>query len=72
MINIYEEALNRLNTEDIDHHYSDLYLRKTKESERLIEEYLYRGNVTTFVCNIEKDEWYEIPFAYAPYFEKTI
>ena len=44
IINIYQEALKRIPENDIDHHASDLYLRKTPETEKLIQEYKYKYN----------------------------
>jgi len=64
IINIYQEALKRIPENDIDHHASDLYLRKTPETEKLIQEYKYKNLVSTFVDNIDHVVWYDIPFAY--------
>lgn len=63
---IYTAALQALPPEDIDHHETDLYLRVTEASKRLISEYAYRQNVKTFKDNIEGLRWYDIPFAYTP------
>lgn len=65
-VSIYEAALKALPPEDIDHHETDLYLRVSKASKRLVSEYAYRQNVTTFKDNIEGRLWYDIPFAYTP------
>ena len=64
IINIYQEALKRIPENDIDHYASDLYLRKTPETEKLIQEYKYKNLVSTFVDNIDHVVWYDIPFAY--------
>lgn len=69
MKSIYQKAVEALPHQDIDHHESDLYLRKTSESERLIMEYKFRSNVTVFRDAIENALWYEIPFAYDPFWE---
>lgn len=51
--------------EDIDHHASDLYLRKNAISEELVRHFKYSRMVRTFVSNIEpRDLWYEFPFCY--------
>lgn len=63
---IYTAALQALPPEDIDHHETDLYLRVTEASKRLVSEYAYRQHVTTFKDNIEGQLWYDIPFAYTP------
>ena len=69
MKNIYEEAVKRIPKNEIDHHYSDLYLKVTPTSRKLVDEYEWRGNVTTFRDQIEGKLWYEIPFAFTPYWE---
>ena len=64
MIDIYGEAVKTMPPEDIDHHYSDLYLRVTEQSKKLVSAYDFRQNVTTFTDQIDRVLWYEIPFAY--------
>lgn len=70
MTSIYSQAVNALPASDIDHHESDLYIRKTPTSEKLIAQYPYQNIVNTFRCAIEHDVWYEIPFAYDPFWEE--
>ncbi len=64
--NIYEVAVKLLPAEDIDHHYSDLYIRKTPESTAMLKKMRYRnsGLLTTFRSQIDGDIWYELPFCY--------
>lgn len=53
---------------DIDHHETDLYLRKTPEVTKNVIDKLpdvYKKNVTTFIDNIDHVEWYEIPFVFS-------
>lgn len=70
MRNIYEEAKKVMKPEQIDHHESDLYLMVTKESRKLVNDYEFKFNVTTFVSAIAPHVlWYDIPFAYTPYWE---
>ena len=64
MMNIYEQALKLMDSKDIDHHESDLYLRKNAISDKLVKEYDYLKQVTTFRDNIDHVMWYEIPCAY--------
>lgn len=64
MTNIYECALKIMQQKDIDHWCSDLYLRVTPESKKLVAEYDYKNNVSTFTDQIDGVLWYEIPFAY--------
>ena len=70
MRDIYEKAIEMLSPNDIDHHESDLYLRKTLKSEKLINEYEFINLVSVFRDNIDNELWYEIPFAYTPYWER--
>lgn len=70
MRDIYEKAIEILSPNDIDHHESDLYLRKTLKSEKLINEYEFINLVSVFRDNIDNELWYEIPFAYSPYWER--
>ena len=66
-VSIYDQAVDRMNPEDIDHHETDLYLRKNNISTDIINNWEYKNQVTTFRSNIEPyDIWYEIPFGY-PY-----
>lgn len=62
---IYEVAKSKLPSEDIDHHDSDLYIKVTPESKKLIEklEYKNSGMLTTFKDD-EGTVWYELPFCY--------
>ncbi len=54
----------------IDHHESDLYVPVNEITRPILETYKYRCNVTTFICNIDKKLWYDIPFAYTPFWER--
>jgi hypothetical protein len=56
----------------IDSHYSDLYCPVTKESTAIINKYENRHNVTKFNSAIDDELWYDIPFAYKPYWEKKL
>jgi hypothetical protein len=72
MRNIYEEALKTMKPEQISHHMTDLYLMVTDESRKLVAQYDFRCNVTTFVSAIAPHvPWYEIPFAYTPGWERA-
>lgn len=65
---LYEKAKAEMPKEEIDHYCSTLYLKKTEVSDRLISEYEYKASVRTFKDNIDHVPWYEIAFAYEPYF----
>lgn len=68
---VHALAVKELPAEDIDHYYSDLYLRKSPKSTELVNKMKYKdANVTTFRDNIDHDIWYELPFCYSPYWDK--
>lgn len=64
MTNIYEEALKVMKPSEISHWCSDLYLKVTPESKKLVEDYAWKQNVKVFSDAIDHVPWYEIPFAY--------
>jgi hypothetical protein len=53
-----------------DNHCSDLYIPVNEKTKKLMENYEFKENVHTFTSNIDGGSWYDIPFAYAPYWEK--
>jgi hypothetical protein len=53
-----------------DSHATDLYVPVNDATRELIKGYEYRTNVTTFVSQIDKKLWFEIPFAYLPGWNK--
>ena len=57
---------------EIDHHYSDLYVPVTPETKRIVSGYTYKANVTTFRSLADGALWYDIPFAYAPYWQRAL
>ncbi len=50
-------------------HESDLYAKKTPESEAIVAKYQFSQNVTIFNNQVEGGFWYDIPFAYTPWWE---
>lgn len=48
----------------IDHHETDLYAKVTPESERIIQGYKFKANVTRFIDQIKREPWFDIPFAF--------
>lgn len=62
---LYKKAVETMEARDIDHHYSDLYLKVNNISRDLINNYEYKNQVKTFIDNIDHVLWYEVPFAYA-------
>ena len=69
---IYKVAVESLPARDIDHHESDLYLRKTPATTAIIAGYEYKNNVSVFRDAIENALWYEIPFAYDPFWNGRV
>lgn len=71
MRNIYEEALKIIPPEEIGHHESDLYIKVSPESRKLVDNYEFKSNVQTFVSAIAPHVlWFDIPFAYTPYWNE--
>lgn len=54
-----------------DHHESDLYALVTPESRALVAAYEYRCHVQTFVSQVDGRLWYDIPFAYQPFWDRV-
>ena len=53
-----------------DHHESDLYIPITVETVNLVKEYDLYNIVARFKSNIDGKMWFDLPFQYAPYWEK--
>ena len=67
---IYQK-LKEANVE-LDHHGSNLYAIKCPESKAIIEKYAFKRNVSVFRSKIDGKMWYEIPFAFAPYWKGRV
>jgi hypothetical protein len=61
-----------METEELDNHYSDLYVLKNDISTKFVNGLCVdqKRNVTTFVSQIDKKVWYDMPFMYEEYYEK--
>lgn len=72
--NIYAEAVKVLPPEDIEHHGSDLYIRITPESRKLIDQFQYKRLMGSCLFNTftsyDGSRWYDLAFCYSPYYEK--
>ena len=53
-------------------HESDLYIPVNKETTKLINEYEFKCNVTRFTSQIDKKQWFDLPFAYIPFWTNKI
>ena len=51
-------------------HESDLYIPVTPATTALIKAYKYKENVKPFRSQIDNRLWYDIPFAYLPFWEQ--
>ncbi len=53
---------------ETDNHESDLYIPVTNETRKLVAQYEHKNSVTTFISQIDGTLWFDIPFAYDPWF----
>ncbi len=65
---VYQIALKTLPPEDIDHHNSDLYLKRTPASKAIIERMENKSLLSVF-RDPSGVAWYELPFCFTPYWE---
>ncbi len=70
---VYEALVAALPPEYIDHHESDLYVKATPVSTKIIHKaHIPYGMVETFEDQITHTTWYDIAFAYVPWWEERI
>lgn len=48
---------------------SDLYFPKNKMTDEIVSRYEFKSKVTTFKDNVTGNTWYDVPFAYDPFWE---
>ncbi|MEE9366700.1 MAG: hypothetical protein V3W44_08445 [Dehalococcoidales bacterium] len=65
------EQMEKVGTE-ISSHCSDLYVPVTEETTKIVAEYKFKGNVTRFRSQVDGKPWFDIPFAYTPYWENRL
>ena len=53
-------------------YHSDLYIPRNEETTKLVNDYKFKNNVTTFTNQVEGGIWYDIPFAYSPYWDSKL
>lgn len=51
----------------VDNHESDLYVPANDTTKAILEGYEFRSKVTTFRSAVDHGLWYDIPFAYDPF-----
>jgi len=68
---LYAAAVEQLPPEHIDHHSygSDLYLKVTPTSKKLSASFEGGRYVQIFRDQIDGELWFDIPFAYIPFWE---
>ena len=64
---LYDEIVKATSEDQRGNWTSDLQCKVTKATSCLIERYKYRHLVTTFQSAIDHTLWYEIPFAFSPW-----
>lgn len=55
---------------ELDSHASDLYAKVSDVSKPIVEAYKFRQQVTVFKSNKDGAAWYDIPFAFDPYWDR--
>lgn len=65
---VYAVAVQTLPPEDIDHHNSDLYLKRTPASKAIIDRMENKVLLSVF-RDSSGVAWYELPFCFTPYWE---
>jgi hypothetical protein len=68
MLPIYH-ALKNIGAE-IDNHYSDLHVKADPKVVAVLSEYKMAKKTKVFRSRIDGSLWYEIPFAFLPWWEK--
>ena len=65
---VYAIAVQTLPPEDIDHHNSDLYLKRTVASKAIVDRMENKALLSVF-RDSSGVAWYELPFCFTPYWE---
>ena len=55
----------------IDNHESDLYVPVNAATMQILDGYEHIQNVTTFIAQGTDEKWYDIPFAYDPFWDRV-
>ena len=56
---------------EVDNHNSDLYIKVSGKARALINNYEYKNSVTTFNSSDGSGLWFEVPFAFEPFWENA-
>ena len=66
---IYAAAVEALPAYDIDHHASDLYIKRTPAAVALVARLDNTALLSVFLSQIDGCIWYELPFCFTPFWE---
>ena len=72
MKTIYQKMVEVMNLSEITNHESDLYVKVCDDSTKIVNEYKFKSNVTVFRDNVTGCLYYDIPFAFDPFYKKQI
>lgn len=64
---LYDEIVKVTDESERGNWTSDLQCKVTKATTKVVERYSYKHLVTTFHSAIDCTLWYEIPFAFTPW-----
>lgn len=66
------ELYNAIKQAGIEHdsHESDLYIPVSRETRSILETYPHRANIQTFRSQIDGKLWFDVPFAYLPFWTR--
>jgi hypothetical protein len=53
-------------------HESDLYVPANPTTQQIADRYEFKCNVTRFINNITGTVWFDIPFAYTPWWDRRL
>ena len=67
---IYAAAVATLLAADIDHHNSDLYLKRTPAAVALVNRLENKSLLSVF-RDPDGVPWYDLPFCFTPYWENS-
>ena len=62
--NIHRILAEGMPKQQIEHWYSDLYVKVTPFSKEIVSKYTYKNQVKTFIDQIDHELWFDIPFCY--------
>lgn len=68
---LYNALMDATTPAERDHHASDLYIKVTPATARIIDRYIYQAQIERFHDQTDPRRalWYDILFAYLPYWQ---